>query len=52
MIRHTTARNARDNGMPIEVIKEFLGHSNIATTLEYASVAEEAIKSSHKRYII
>ena len=52
LIRHTTARNARDNGMPIEEIKEFLGHSNIATTLEYASVTEEVTKSSHKRCII
>lgn len=52
LIRHTTATDARSYGMPIEEIKELLGHANIATTLEYADVIEEATKSSHKRCII
>lgn len=52
LIRHTTATDARSHGMPIEEIKELLGHANIATTLEYADVIEEATKSSHKRCII
>lgn len=52
LIRHTTATDARSHGMPIEEIKELLGHVNIATTLEYADVTEAATKSSHKRCII
>lgn len=52
LIRHTTATDARNHGMPIEEIKELLGHVNVATTLEYADVTEEATKSSHKRCVI
>ena len=52
LIRHTSATDARDHGMPIEEIKEFLGHASIATTLEYADVTEATIKSSHKRCIV
>lgn len=52
LIRHTSATDARDHGMPIEEIKEFLGHADIGTTLEYADVTEAAIKSSHKRCVI
>lgn len=52
LIRHTSATDARDHGMPIEEVKEFLGHSSIATTLEYADVTEAATKCSHKRCVI
>lgn len=52
LIRHTSATDARDHGMPIEEIKEFLGHADIGTTLEYADVTEAATKSSHKRCVI
>lgn len=52
LIRHTSATDARDHGMPIEEIKKFLGHADIGTTLEYADVTEAATKSSHKRCVI
>ena len=52
LIRHTSATDARDHGMPIEEVKEFLGHSSIATTLEYADVTEATTKCSHKRCVI
>ena len=52
LIRHTSATDARDHGMPIEEIKEFLGHADIGTTLEYADVTEAATKNSHRRCII
>lgn len=49
--RRTAATLARRHGMPIELVKSFLGHEKIDTTLEYSMINEEELKLSHKKYI-
>lgn len=49
--RRTTATRAIDKGMPIEQVKELLGHTKIDTTLQYAMIDESNVKISHRRYI-
>lgn len=39
--RHTFATLAISAGVPIEVVRDFLGHSDIATTLIYAEITKE-----------
>ncbi|MCA1397223.1 site-specific integrase [Bradyrhizobium sp. BRP56] len=34
-LRRTFARRANDNGMPTEILRQYLGHEDIATTIEY-----------------
>lgn len=51
-IRHTTATNAKKNGMPLENIQKMLGHSNISTTLIYAEISENEVATAHERYVI
>lgn len=47
-----TATNSIDRGMPVEEIKEILGHVKLDTTLIYAKVSKENIKHDHRKYII
>ena len=49
--RRTMATRAIDKGMPIEQVQKILGHSQIDTTMQYAMVNQNNVKSSHKRYI-
>jgi site-specific recombinase XerD len=49
--RRTLATTAIGKGMPIEQVQNMLGHERIDTTLLYAQVAQENVKSSHRRYI-
>ena len=49
--RRTTATSAIGKGMPIEQVKEFLGHTKIDTTLQYAMVDEDNVKISHRKFI-
>lgn len=49
--RRTVATRAIERGMPIEQVKELLGHSNIQTTTIYAVVSKESVKASHRRYV-
>ena len=49
--RRTLATRAIDKGMPIEQVQQLLGHSKIDTTLQYAMVNQNNVKSSHRRYI-
>ncbi len=49
--RRTLATRAIDKGMPIEQVQTLLGHQKIDTTLEYAMVNQQNVKSSHSRYI-
>ena len=39
MLRHSFASRLRENGAPLELIQEALGHANIATTLVYAHLS-------------
>ncbi len=49
--RRTMATRAIDKGMPIEQVQKILGHSQIDTTMEYAIVNQNNIKTSHRRFI-
>jgi integrase len=44
-LRHSFGSNLAQHGVPINIIKECMGHSNIQTTLRYARVNEDAVKS-------
>lgn len=50
--RRTAATMALNRGMPIEQVQIMLGHENIETTTIYAVSAQEAVKTSHKKYVI
>ena len=52
LIRHTTATDAIDRGMPIEQVQKLLGHESISTTLIYAEVKQENVKNGHQKYIV
>ena len=49
--RRTMATRAIDKGMPIEQVQKILGHSQIDTTMRYAIVNQNNVKSSHQKYI-
>ena len=49
--RRTMATRAIDKGMPIEQVQKILGHSQIDTTMQYAMVSQNNVKSSHRKYI-
>lgn len=51
VFRHTSATIALRNGMPIEQVQRFLGHSKVATTLIYAATDDSMVKSSHQRCV-
>lgn len=51
VFRHTAATLALRNGMPVEQVKSFLGHSKIDTTLIYAKINDEDVQRSHERYL-
>ena len=49
--RRTMATNAIDKGMPIEQVQKLLGHERIDTTMHYALVNQNNVKTSHRRYL-
>lgn len=49
--RRTMATRAIDKGMPIEQVQKILGHSQIDTTMQYAIVNQNNLKTSHQKYI-
>lgn len=49
--RRIMATRAIDKGMPIEQVQKILGHSQIDTTMKYAIVNQNNVKTSHRRYI-
>ena len=49
--RRTMATRAIDKGMPIEQVQKLLGHSQIDTTMQYAMVNQNNVKTSHQKYI-
>ena len=51
-IRHTTATDAIDHGMPVEQVQMLLGHEDISTTMEYAEVKQKNVKHCHEKYIV
>lgn len=49
--RRTMATRAIDKGMPIEQVQKILGHSQIDTTMQYAIVNQNNVKSAHRKCI-
>lgn len=49
--RRTLATRAIDKGMPIEQVQRLLGHQKIDTTLQYAMVNQNNVRTSHRKYI-
>ena len=52
LIRHTTATHALQHGMDVTNIQKMLGHANIATTMIYADVQSDDVRSQHKKYVV
>lgn len=48
--RRTIATDLLSRGMPIEQVKEFLGHEKIDTTMIYCTIEEENVQASHRKY--
>lgn len=49
--RRTMATRAIDKGMPIEQVQKILGHAQIDTTMQYAIVNQNNVKTAHRRFI-
>ena len=49
--RRTMATRAIDKGMPIEQVQKILGHSQIDTTMQYAMVNQNNVKTAHQKYL-
>ena len=49
--RRTMATRAIDKGMPIEQVQKLLGHSQIDTTMQYAMVNQNNVKTAHQKYM-
>ena len=52
ILRHTTATQAVNNGMPIENVSKLLGHANVATTMIYAKLSQESVQNQHTKCVI
>lgn len=50
-MKRTTATHLLQKGMPLEEIKELLGHEDISTTLIYANINQDNVKYNHKKYL-
>lgn len=48
--RRTIATDLLNRDMPIEQVKEFLGHAKLDTTLIYCTVKAENVKASHRKF--
>lgn len=48
--RRTIATDLLNRGMPIEQVKEFLGHEKLDTTMIYCTVKTESVQASHRKY--
>lgn len=48
--RRTIATDLLSRGMPIEQVKEFLGHEKLDTTMIYCSISQERVRASHRKF--
>jgi site-specific recombinase XerD len=51
MLRHSFASRLRENGAPLELIQQALGHESISTTLIYAHVSTKKQRADLARYL-
>lgn len=49
--RRTMATRAIDKGMPIEQVQKILGHSQIDTTMQYAMVNQNNVKTARRKFV-
>lgn len=49
--RRTMATNILNKGMPIEEVKEILGHVKLDTTMIYCQVNKENVRHNHRKYM-
>ena len=49
--RRTMATNFLNKGVPIEQVRELLGHESVDTTTIYALVNENDVSINHKKYV-
>lgn len=49
--RRTMATNALNRGMPVQEVRQLLGHEKMDTTMIYCTVSQEGVRLSHKKYI-
>lgn len=49
--RRTMATNILHKGMPIEEVRDILGHVKLDTTLIYCQVSRENVRHHHKKYM-
>ena len=52
LFRHTLATILLQRGTPITEVQKILGHVNINTTMIYAKVSDDDVKTSHMKYAI
>lgn len=50
ILRHTIATKMQLSGVPLTVIKEFLGHSSISTTMIYQHVSSSDVISAQNKF--
>lgn len=48
--RRTIATDLLNRGMPIEQVRDFLGHEKLDTTMIYCTVKTESVQASHRKY--
>lgn len=49
--RRTTATNLLKKGMPLEEVRELLGHKKLDTTMIYCCINRENVKHSHQKFM-
>jgi site-specific recombinase XerD len=49
VLRHSFATHMLDNGADIRIIKEFLGHANLAATQVYTHTSMERLKNVYEQ---
>lgn len=50
-LRHSYATHLKNMGVPLEIIQKLLGHEHLDTTLIYAHIGVENLRSEVKKYV-